>query len=74
MARLKIYSGKDLILTTDADSTIHLNPEKDGMTVVVNTPQETVLVHLDRADLKNLAASALALVGKHRELIDGIMG
>lgn len=73
MARLKIYTGPDSILTTDEECTIHLTPEKDGMTVVVSSPQATVLVKMDRADLKNLAASALALVGKHREMINGIL-
>lgn len=74
MARLKVYSGEGQILTIDQECTIHLTPEKDGMTVVTSAKDITALVKLDRPDLKNLAASALALVGKHRELLNGIMG
>jgi hypothetical protein len=74
MARLKVYSGEASILTIDTDCTLHLTPEKEGMTVVANAKEATILVKLDRADLKNLAAGALALVGKHRELLNGIVG
>ena len=74
MARLKIYSGKDQILTTDSDCTIHVTAEREGMSVVVSWPEGTALVKMDRQDIKNLAADSLALVGKHRDLINGILG
>jgi hypothetical protein len=73
MATLKLYEGKDSILTFEGTATLNLTPTTDGMNLVINSQEKLVLVRLTLADIKRLALDGMALVHRHGELRDKLI-
>jgi hypothetical protein len=73
MATLKIYEGRDSILTYQGECTTNLTAHKTGMNFVVNTQEKLILVMLELIDIKRLAFESIDLIQQHGELRDKLV-
>jgi hypothetical protein len=73
MATLKIYEGKESILTYQGECTINIVAHSTGMNVVVNSQDWLLLTKLELPDIKKLALEAMTLIQQHKEMRDKLL-